>query len=325
MECKIGSFNLYNLVLPDHVYYHNRKYSKNEYDKKTDWIKRQITKMDAQIIGFQEVFHKQALIEALKGTCFKAKNIHVFGESGNSPVVGLASSLPVLSISKPITDIPSEVYCKIEGLSEDNRFFSRPVIKLRIALNNNVVITVFVCHLKSKRPIFLDCEDENEFNIYAVGQTRALIKRSVEAAGLRQIILRELSENNDPVIVIGDLNDSTRSVTNNIIAGPLPWKLDSIKEKKRHWDTVLYNCFDIIAQKSFKKEWYTHIYNGHYETLDHIYISQEFFFKNRNRIGNVDFTHVLKDHLMDTTLAKDNIPKWQSDHGQVVVSLSLKK
>jgi hypothetical protein len=64
---KVGSFNLYNLVLPDHVYYENRSYSENDYKKKVSWIKSQVQSMGVQIIGFQEIFHKNALIGSKEG------------------------------------------------------------------------------------------------------------------------------------------------------------------------------------------------------------------------------------------------------------------
>lgn len=321
---KMGSFNLYNLVLPNHTYYGNKVYSDDDYQKKIGWIKSQIKEMGTQLVGFQEVFHKKALEAALNGTQFSDEHIHVLGESGEAPVVGLASTYPVIGEPQSITEIPSSVFNAIAGIPDEYSKFSRPILKAKLVLTEERTLTVFVCHLKSKRPTILDGEDEDDFSIQAIGQTRSLLRRAVEASGLRSLVLDEMAENDNPVILIGDLNDSTRSVSSSVISGPTPWKFDPIEKKKKYWDRALYSSFDIVSQKSYKKEWPTHIYNGHYEALDHIYVSQEFFFRNRDRIGNVDFVHVHDDHLKDNTLSKDRLPKWQSDHGQVVVTITLR-
>lgn len=318
---KIGSFNLFNLVLPEHKYYGNKKYSAEEYALKKEWIRKQITKMDAKIVGFQEVFHKEALVDVLDGSMFENGDIHVLDETGKSPVVGLATTYPLVGDAKSIVNIPADVVdpMEVEGSAAK---FSRPVLKAQIELPSDTVLTVFVSHLKSKRPSIQEGEDKNDFTVKAVGQARSLVRRAIEATGLRSLIVQELSENDNPVMVLGDLNDSTRSVSSSIVAGPTPWKFDSMDKKKEYWDRALYSTFDIISQKSFKKEWPTHIYNGHYEALDHIYVSQEFYFRNKNRIGNVDFVHILSDHLKDDTLSRDKLPKWKSDHGQVVATMS---
>ncbi|MBD3314591.1 MAG: endonuclease/exonuclease/phosphatase family protein [Chitinivibrionales bacterium] len=320
---KIGSFNLYNLVLPGHTYYGTRVYSENTYRKKIEWIRTQTQKMDAQIIGFQEIFHREALVAALDDTAFAGENVHVLNETGDSPVVGLATTHPLVGEAESITDIPDGILSAIGGLTDEFSRFSRPILRATIELTEDLNLTVFVCHLKSKRAMILEGEDETDFRIRAIGETRSLLRRGVEATGLRALILREISENRNPVIVIGDLNDSTRSVTSNVIAGPMPWKFDPFEEKKRHWDRALYSSFDIISQKSFKTDWATYIYNGHYEALDHIYVSEEFYFRNRDRVGNVDFVQVFNDHLKDDTLCRDRLPVWQSDHAQVVVTLNL--
>jgi hypothetical protein len=67
----------------------------------------------------------------------------------------------------------------------------------------------------------------------------------------------------------------------------------------------------------------THIHNGHYDSLDHIMVSEEFSAQNRDRIGQVTYVSVFNDHIFDQTLLEDNIEPWQSDHGQVVATIEL--
>lgn len=320
---KVGTFNLRNLVLPKHPFYNGDIYSDEEYQKKKDWTRSQLAKMDAAIIGFQEVFHKAALEDVLNGTPLAA-NVIALGENGESPVVALASSLSVVGTPESIPNIPAQTASAFSGLPEDYAKFSRPVLKVKLALSDTLNVTVMVCHLKSKRPDVLDGEDKSDFAVQAAGEARSLLKRAVEAAGLRKLVIDELTGNSSPLIVMGDFNDSTRSVTSNIISGPAPWKFSGLEEKKKYWDVILYDAFDIISQRSFKNEWPTHIYNGHYEELDHICVSQEFYFRNNDRIGDLEFVHVLDDHLKDSSLSSDNVPKWQSDHGQVVAAIRMR-
>jgi hypothetical protein len=319
---KVGTFNLRNLVLPNHRYYGNDVYSDEEYQKKKDWTRSQLDKMDAEIVGFQEVFHKAALEDVLNGTPL-AGNVIVLGETGQSPTVGLASSFSLVIQQESVENIPAEILDIFPALPAEYAKFSRPVLKAKLALSDTLNVTVMVCHLKSKRPDIPDGKEQDDFAVQAAGEARSLLRRAVEAAGLRKLVLDELAGNNNPLILMGDFNDSTRSVTSNIIFGPSPWKFLKFEEKKKYWDVVLYDAFDIMAQRSFKKDWPTHIYNGHYEELDHICVSQEFYFRNRDRIGDLEFVHVLDDHLQDSTLSSDRLPKWQSDHGQVVATVKL--
>ncbi|MGB6295378.1 MAG: hypothetical protein WBF90_04235, partial [Rivularia sp. (in: cyanobacteria)] len=51
----VGSFNLLNLILPEVEFYGDRKYTKEVYQQKKAWINHQLTQMNAEIIGFQEL------------------------------------------------------------------------------------------------------------------------------------------------------------------------------------------------------------------------------------------------------------------------------
>ena len=60
MRFRIGSFNLMDLVLPGLPYYSRDPYSQDEYEQKLKWIGSQLHRMEAQIVGFQEVFHPRS-------------------------------------------------------------------------------------------------------------------------------------------------------------------------------------------------------------------------------------------------------------------------
>lgn len=87
---------------------------------------------------------------------------------------------------------------------------------------------------------------------------------------------------------------------------------------------LLYNVKDIQARQSYRDTYYTYIHNGHYESLDHILVSQEFVHQNPSRLGEVEYVSVHNDHLIDETLSDQAVPRWQSDHGQVVTTIRLR-
>lgn len=57
----IASFNVKNLIGPDKEYYKFMSYTPEEYAWKQDWMADQILTLDADILGFQEIFEEPAL------------------------------------------------------------------------------------------------------------------------------------------------------------------------------------------------------------------------------------------------------------------------
>ncbi len=57
----IASFNVKNLIGPDKEYYEFQSYTPEEYAWKEDWLADQLLTMDADIVGFQEIFEEDAL------------------------------------------------------------------------------------------------------------------------------------------------------------------------------------------------------------------------------------------------------------------------
>ena len=57
----IASFNVKNLIGADQEYYRFMRYTPEEYAWKEDWMADQIVKMDADIVGFQEIFEEDSL------------------------------------------------------------------------------------------------------------------------------------------------------------------------------------------------------------------------------------------------------------------------
>ena len=62
----VASFNVKNLIGPEKEYYKYQVYTQEEYAWKEAWLADQIVTMDADIVGFQELFEESALREVLR-------------------------------------------------------------------------------------------------------------------------------------------------------------------------------------------------------------------------------------------------------------------
>lgn len=321
---KVATFNLYNLVLPGRTFYGNRRYAPDEYQKKRAWIAQQLVHMNADIVGFQEIFDAAALREILAFSgMYDGATLLVGSETGESPAVGLASRFPVLDHGS-ITHFPETAQLDINGLAVPCDRFSRPVVWALVEIRPEIPVLVLVVHLKSKNPLLDEGMDRHDPVQRAIGKARSLIVRATEATAVRCLLLEKLEGNDNPVIIMGDINDEGTAVTSEIVGGSAPWRKLKFSQKLRIWDTLLYNVKDIQARQSYRDTYYTHIHNGHYECLDHILVSQEFVHQNPSHLGQVEYVSVLNDHLVDDTLSDEVVPMWQSDHGQVVATIRLR-
>jgi endonuclease/exonuclease/phosphatase family metal-dependent hydrolase len=313
---------LFDLALPNQTLRENKRYSKDEYEKKIAWTARQLAAMDAGIVGLQEVFHKAALHEAVKKSRIYYKcPIFVSRENGNSPAVGLVSRYPV-DWHESIANFPPESLIMFDNDCVPISQFRCPLLKAKIMLPNKKPIIVFVVHLKSKRPL-VEQSAKHDAKALALGKAKSIIVRAAEAAALRCILIDELKNNQMPVVVLGDLNDTGQSVTTNIITDSPPSKKLAVEKRRSIWDQFLYTAADLQLKRSHRDVYYTHLHDGHHESLDHILLSEEFSPTNPKRIGFFEYMRVFNDHLIDQKLANEEIPIWQSDHGQVIVSIEL--
>ena len=320
---KVGTFNLFNLILPNVPYYENRRYSPEAFAKKKSWIAHQLKGMNADIVGFQEVFQVEALQQALdESGLYRQAKLLAPNRTGESPTVALVSRFPVID-HRVIEVFPANAQLDVEGVVIPFNRFSRAVLSVDLALTEHLKCTVFVVHLKSKRPMIPDDVDRNDPIEKVKGQVRSLIQRAAEATALRVILMEFLQGQAHPVILMGDINDGGLAVTSQIVSGEPPFHKMQFERKTELWDVLLYHVKDIQARRSYGDFYYTHIHNGHYESLDHIMVSQEFVGENPNRVGRVNYVSVFNDHLMDQTLSRDGVELWQSDHGQVVAAIEL--
>ncbi|RMG61683.1 MAG: endonuclease/exonuclease/phosphatase family protein [Bacteroidetes bacterium] len=321
---RIGTFNLFNLILPDVPYYGRQVCSPDSYERKLGWTAAQLDKMQAEIVGFQEIFHAQALQTLVRRShVLRDAQYLVAAETGDLPRVGLATTFPIRR-HEVISDFPNALKLEDESLLGITSF-SRPILKAEVEVRPGLRIVVFVAHLKSKRPALLNGETRDNPVHLARGQARSLIRRAAEATALREVVMTELRDRETPVVLLGDVNDSGLAVTSRILSGEPPHRRFPMDVKQRIWDTLLYHVKDIQARQSFHDFYYSHIHNGHHEALDHIMVSQELVRENPHRVGQVRYVATFNDHLLDETLSEDRQPRWTSDHGQVTATIELAK
>jgi predicted extracellular nuclease len=322
-DFRVGTFNVYNLALPELPFHRYLTYTLEEYQKKKRWISLQLERMEADVVGFQEVIHKQALQEIVAEVeGYKKAQIIVAETKDQKPTVAFLSKFPILS-TEIFTHFPPNAQFNVQGVDIPFTKFSKPVLCVKVALSKNLQCTFFVVHLKSKAPIWPKGCDPNDPEERAKGIARALILRTAEATALRMILLQTLQKKTDPVIVMGDVNDGGLAVTSQIITGDPPRQHFGFEQKQQFWDVLLYSVKDIQERQSHEHHYYSYIHHGHYESLDHILVSQEWIAQNPQRIGKVIYVSVLNDHLIDDTLSDEKVKKWHSDHGQVVATFRL--
>ena len=330
MDVKVGTFNVLNLARPGEPFYPDDKpYSAAEYEEKATWIAGQLGRMDADLVGFQEVFHEEALRDVCaRSGQFPDGTVVAPGADGDSgPRLGLASRLALDGPVTSITDFPPGTDVAVDGVGLPVGTFSRPVLRARVVLDPaaDTTATVFVAHLKSKRPIRDPRAPEHDPREEALGKARALIRRAAEAAALRFLVLEEIVGNAQPAIVLGDLNDAARAVTTDVITGDSPsrfWPGDP-DVRKAYWDRLLYSAYELTVRRTGRDVSYTHIFNGHYENLDHVLVSQEFYERNPQRIAEVRDLRYFNDHLVDSQLSNDRRDRIASDHAQLVAEIHL--
>lgn len=183
----IASFNVKNLIGPDQEYYEYESYTPEEYAWKQDWLADQLLTMDADIVGFQEIFDeaplravideadargraanaatvpdnskryaRKAIFRKLAYTPYAdatlvfAPNINDGAPGQRRPGLALLTRYPLAGPGDIIQEVPGFDDAP-QRPGEDGKTFrlSRPILKQPLQIGDQV-ITVFNIHLKSK-------------------------------------------------------------------------------------------------------------------------------------------------------------------------------
>jgi endonuclease/exonuclease/phosphatase family metal-dependent hydrolase len=309
-EIRFATFNVYNLAPPGQKLYDNLPPSTpEEVEAKLNWTARQIDLLDADVIGFQEIFSQAALREALARTHKYRNAVHVGFDPDPAaerltPSVALVSRLPLAAPGVAHASFPAGVAMP-EG-SRDAERFSRAVIHAAVVVAPDCTVDVVVVHLKSKRPDYRNGDSGDDPLLFGMACLRSLVRRGTEAVALRVLLTDMARQNQRPQVVLGDFNDVADAVTTSIVLGggsAMSGRLFDACQLQTHQDHVRHVGFSMLNE-------------GYYTTIDHILVSEEFNAALPDAIGEVVDVVYLNDHLV---LA---LPE-ASDHGQVMARIRL--
>lgn len=328
--------NLFNTNEPGLPMYRDKTgWTQEQYDKKIDWLGRAIATVDADVWGFQELWHRKSLVNIFKKAKLntKYKLLAPTSHKGGKIICAAAVRKEML-VGDPewIVNFPEKFVLSSQGddpqtpeISVSLKSFSRPVLHFRIKPFDNVrEISVFVAHLKSKMPAQVDGETwfKNDKPFYSqhregIGAAISTIRRTAEASALRMLLTGVMKGNDDPVVVLGDLNDDKRSNTLNIITSQPNYLMGL---STGGGDIDLYSAGTLQEYRSERDVYYTHIHQNSRESLDHILVSQEFYDNSKKRIWAFQGAEICNDHLN----REDHKETGTTDHGIVKASFVLK-
>jgi endonuclease/exonuclease/phosphatase family metal-dependent hydrolase len=321
---KIATFNLYNLQIPEKPIYYGRRISVEEYERKLDWTARTLRLLNADVIGFQELWDPQALVDAFDRMGLGEDYHLVVNEELDfeaSTALAIRRSTCEHVSTRWVKEFPDElrlVKRKPANFLEPNYemavdvgHFSRALLRVRVRPPQGPDIVFFVAHLKSKLPIQLDQEeqdlDEVRAHSTAIGSALATIRRAAEAAALRVILDKLMKSTDTPIVVMGDLNDSQLSITTSIITGTPKYRLFAKSRVGSRSDKGLYSVATLQEHRSLRDVYYSYLHEGMRESLDHILVSEQFYDYSVNRVWSFREMLVLNDHLdIETPGASDH-------------------
>ncbi len=277
-EIRLATFNVRNLVLPDTAYYDDLPaYTQDEYEAKTEWIAKKIDQSDADVIGFQEIFSKRTLEHVIAKTQrYRDAELICFDQNISPvtlrPQVALLTRLPMAGSAQSHQIFPRQFEITLPITETVINHFSRPVLEAPVLLPNGQILNIYVVHLKSKRPDFLNFVNKSDPYQYGLAALRSLMRRSADALGVRALVSEFRANNALPIAILGDFNDFSLAVTTTIVSGQ-----EHESEQPLSPFYKLYDCYEIQTDPALNQDKILRFMeeNGT-ARIDHIFVSEEF-------------------------------------------------
>lgn len=316
----VATCNVLNLALPGRTFYPNQEpYSQSEYEQKVAWLGERFKTLNADVLAVQEVWDEAALQDAINRSGLRYKFLSVPGaENGpgqhgaqGTPRVGIVTRLDVEAVES-LSAFPAQAVVEVPGIGPYTRF-ERPPLHATLRLKNGPCLHIITAHFKSKRPKLLDgdqgtpAEDRDDPASQALGSLRSLIMRGAESLAVRLKVVELLRRTREPLIMMGDLNDSPHSVTTQIVANT-----SQVAYDRGAYDSALFSAWDVQGNAALRRDVaFSHIHQGFPEVLDQVLVSEEFTAQSRRAIGEVKRVEAFNDHLFEGR------SRTKSDHGFV--------
>jgi endonuclease/exonuclease/phosphatase family metal-dependent hydrolase len=288
----LATCNALNLARPGRVFYANQDpFGAEEHRRKVQWLGGMFKRLNADVLALQEIWDESSLREAVAESGLRYAHVGAPGaEQGaeGTPRVGLATRWPVVSVESHHTFAASQTVA-VPDLGE-HRAFERPVLEAVLEMpGGRGPLRVLVAHLKSKRPKFLvneagePLEDRDDAAVVARATLRSLVMRAAECAALRSVVHARLARTREPLVLMGDLNDSPHAVTTQMVAATQAIAFDRAAR-----DTALFHAPDVQSDAAIRRDVaYSHVHQGWPEVLDQIWVSEEFVASSRFAIGDL--------------------------------------
>lgn len=322
-----STFNLLNLNEPDRpMYADDDVWTEAQVRDKVAWTASMLRRIEADVIGVQELWDRGPLDRACALSGLHATHdLCVSPGLDGSRITCAALVRKGLLLEHPewIDRFPDA--CRIESRGEDPQTpairvaldaFSRPVLHMKLRFSEALPpVHAFVCHFKSRGPTrlnrepwFRDDPSLHKPHAAALGAAVSTVRRTAEATALRVILTQLMKATDEPVVVLGDLNDGPDTSTLNILTEQPTFVASTASGGS---DTALYSVQSLQELESLKDVYFTYIYKRVHGSLDHILVSREFYNQNRRRLWTFKGIDVFNDHLPGEEAVGAN------DHGLV--------
>lgn len=336
--------NLFNFIEPPGAFYDFENiYERDAWREKCQWTKNHIQKLDADIVGMQEVFSVEAAQQLFEemGYPYFASVDHPHIENDyiySQPVVAIASRYPITHIEAVTPpDFIQESYHALVPK------FSRKPVYTVVEVPDIGEVAVYVCHLKSQRAT--ESRDLDHAHVL-VGQWLSSQQRGWEAVMLRLFMEQQYLRHPIPTVLMGDMNqplssDITGLLTANVRDNTERLKLrdswylyqTAEREKSLQDKAALENSAEPAhlepaplerAHATGKMDQCmamerdpTHYHFAKGNVLDYILLSQEFQPHSQYSLADITHYEVLNYHLINPSFERD---KQASDHAFVAIT-----
>ncbi len=315
----LATCNTLNLASPGRLFYANQEpFGADEYQRKVTWLGAMLRRLNADVVALQEIWDEPALRDAITASGLRYPSViapgaeAAVGGAQGTPRVGLATRWPLREWILH-HEFHESQHVAVPELGM-HRAFERPVLEAVLDMpGNRGPMRVLVAHLKSKRPKFLQnaageiIEDREDPALIARATLRSLVMRAAECAALRLIVHARLARTREPLVLMGDLNDSPHAVTTQMVAAT-----QAVAYDRGARDVALFHASDVQSDAAIRRDVaYSHIHQGWPDVLDQIWVSEEFVASSRFAVGDLRRVDYFNDHLHE---GRDRV---RSDHGLV--------
>jgi endonuclease/exonuclease/phosphatase family metal-dependent hydrolase len=305
----------------------------DEFNQKIEGLARTILELDPDVVAVQEVGGSEPFgaLQAALGGRYPHNQLSVHPDT-RGILVGFLSKLS-FEDSEDILEFPEGALQNVPGI--DGRGdpiiltrLGRGALRILVRPNADLPVHLITAHLKSKLLTFprptgspsFSPRDENERARVA---GFALQRRMAEAIALRVRANRLLEgDDENALILLGDMNDVTDAATTQILIGPPGSELGTpgFDRPDRGDNARLFNLAPLIPEEHR----FSRVFRGRGELIDHILVSHELLPGTPRRVPIVD-SHIDRVGGLPSieTNPNERRGRVESDHAPVTATFEL--